>query len=163
VRPAPDDIRHGASARDRCSDGGPTPTSVGDDLFSRLSRVSECVAGMESCLGTRRPSEGSIFADALVQATTELLDDLDQTLNTDPAWDVELISTLRVYRNAGFMFRKLAGPEGRGDPATEERCATLIKQGHDHVRVLVTQFLAPEAFATRTRIALVQSPRRGED
>ena len=123
-------------------DGGRGPTDAGDGLVDRLRLMADSVAGMEACLGTHRLNAGLAFADALVETATALLDDLDRTLDTDPAWDAELISTLRVYRNAGFMFRKLA-TDGRADPATEAVCATLIDQGHDHVGALLAEMSSP--------------------
>ncbi len=143
MSPDPENDRRGARDQAGKADGGEVGIGVDDDLANGLRRVAECVAGMERCLRAQDPVTGRPFADGLVETATALLDHLDRTLDTDPAWDAELISTLRVYRNAGFMFRKLVGSASRGDPATEAVCTTLIEQGHDHVRALLAQFSLP--------------------
>ncbi len=98
---------------------------------------------MESALVTGNLSAGTAFADALVAATTEILDALDLDPKRDPKMDAELVSTLRVYRNAAFVFRKLARASGEPDPALGTVCATLIEQGHDHFRTLNGQTPEP--------------------
>jgi hypothetical protein len=89
---------------------------------------------MESALITGNLATGAVFADGLVAATTELLDKVDRDSRHDLDTDAELISTLRVYRNAAFVFRRLADADGEPDPAMRTLCATLIEQGHDHLR-----------------------------
>jgi hypothetical protein len=87
---------------------------------------------MESALVQGRVATGAAFADELVATTTRLLDQLDLDPHHDLERDAELISTLRVYRNAAFVFRRLADSVGEPDPAMETLCATLIEQGHEH-------------------------------
>jgi len=69
-----------------------------------------------------------------VTSTTELLDALDLDPGHDPEPSAELVSTLRVYRNAAFVFRQLVDTSGETDPATAALCASTIVQGHDHWR-----------------------------
>jgi hypothetical protein len=111
-------------------------TRWADDPTGRLRSVKDQVAGMESALIRGNLRSGTAFANALVADTTELLDELDLDPNRDPELDAELISTLRVYRNAAFVFRKLAGVDGEPDPAMGTLCAAMIDQGHDHLRAL---------------------------
>ena len=89
---------------------------------------------------------GTAFANELVVVTTELLDALDLDPPRDPEKDAELVSTLRVYRNAAFVFRRLAGVSGEPDPTLGTVCTALIEQGHDHVRTLKGQI--PEHWQT---------------
>jgi hypothetical protein len=94
---------------------------------------------MESALITGQVETGAAFADLLVVLTTELLDELDRDPRHDLERDAELISTLRVYRNAAFVFRRLADAGGEPDPGMRTLCATLIEQGHDHLRAFAGQ------------------------
>jgi hypothetical protein len=94
---------------------------------------------MESALIAGQVAAGTAFADALVAATTGLLDELDRDPSHDLDRDAELISTLRVYRNAAFVFRRLADAGGEPDPAMKALCATLLEQGHDHLQVFLGQ------------------------
>lgn len=94
---------------------------------------------MESALVAGSLTTGAPLADELVVMTTELLDALDLDPNPDPDRDAELISTLRVYRNAAFVFRRLAGTSGDPDPELAPLCAALIGQGHDHLLALMSQ------------------------
>lgn len=105
--------------------------------------VTDQVSGMESALASGSLVAGIAFADALVAMTTELLDDLHLDPSRDPERDAELVSTLRVYRNAAFLFRKLAGASGEPDPTLGTRCAATIEQGHDHLRALRGQTPEP--------------------
>ena len=109
-------------------------TRGADDANNSLRSVADKVAEMESALITGQLSTGAAFAALLVGLTTELLDRLDSDRSQDLEREAELISTLRVYRNAAFVFRRLADPGGEPDPATRSLCATLIQQGHDHLR-----------------------------
>ncbi len=111
-------------------------TSWADNEVGRLRLVTDQVLGMESALVTGRLAAGVAFADALVAVTTELLDDLDINPSRDPEKNADLASTLRVYRNAAFVFRKLAGASGKPDPRLGTVCAAMIEQGHDHLRAL---------------------------
>jgi hypothetical protein len=94
---------------------------------------------MESALITGQVETGTAFADLLVALTTQLLDEIDRDPRHDLERDAELISTLRVYRNAAFVFRRLADADGEPDPGMRTLCATLIEQGHDHLRAFVGQ------------------------
>ena len=114
-------------------------TQGADDATNSLRSVADKVAEMESALITGQVAAGTAFADALVAVTTELLDELDRDPSHDLERDAELISTLRVYRNAAFVFRRLADAGGEPDPAMRTLCATLIEQGHDHLRAFMGQ------------------------
>jgi len=92
---------------------------------------------MEAALDTGNLASGINFADALVSLTTDMLDELDRDPHRDPEKEAELISTLRVYRNAAFVFRRMVGASGEPKPALEKVCAAMIEQGHDHWRALV--------------------------
>jgi hypothetical protein len=92
---------------------------------------------MESALMAGQVAAGTASADLLVALTTDLLDEIDRDPGHDLESDAELISTLRVYRNAAFVFRRLGDGGGEPDPAMRTLCATLIKQGHDHWRTFV--------------------------
>jgi hypothetical protein len=94
---------------------------------------------MESALISGELPTGTAFANRLVSVTTELLDALDLDPNRDPEVYIELVSALRVYRNAALVFRKLAGASGEPDPGLRTVCASLIEQGHDHFRALEGQ------------------------
>ena len=120
-------------------DGRRPVTPWADDPTGHLRSVTDQVSGMESALATGDPSTGTAFANALVDITTELLDALDLHPNRACENDAELVSMLRVYRNAAFVFRKLAGVSGEPDPALERVFAALIEQGHDHLRTLRAQ------------------------
>ena len=129
---------HVSSSWGQAGDCGPLTPWPADET-GRLRSVVDNVAGMESALVSRDLAGGTTFADALVDVTTEFLDDLDLDPGTDPERDAELISTLRVYRNAAFVFRKLAGGSEEPDAVTQTVCAALIEQGHDHLRTLIDQ------------------------
>ena len=120
-------------------DGRRPVTPRADDPTGYLRSVADQVSGMESALVTGNLAAGTAFANALVAVTTELLDSIDLDPNRDPEKDAELVSTLRVYRNAAFAFRRLAGASGEPDPALETVCAALIEQGHDHLRTVKGQ------------------------
>ena len=92
---------------------------------------------MESALVTGNLAAGIDFANALVSLTTDMLDALDRDPHRDPQKEAELISTLRVYRNAAFVFRRMVGASGEPNPALGRVCASMIEQGHDHWRALV--------------------------
>jgi hypothetical protein len=94
---------------------------------------------MESAIVTGNLATGTAYANAVVVVTTELLDELDLDPSEDPDRDAEIVSTLRVYRNAAFVFRKLAVGVGEPDPAMETLCAAMIAQGHDHLRAFMGQ------------------------
>ena len=94
---------------------------------------------MESALITGQLSTGAAFAALLVGLTTELLDERDRDPSHHLDRDAELISTFRVYRNAAFVFRRLADIGGEPDPVLRALCLTLIEQGHDHLRAFIDQ------------------------
>jgi hypothetical protein len=114
-------------------------TRGADDATNPLRSLADKVAEMESALITGQVATGAAFADRLVALTTELLDELDRDPRHDLERDAELISTLRVYRNAAFVFRRVADTGGKPDPAMTTLCATLIEQGHDHLRAFIGQ------------------------
>lgn len=114
-------------------------TTWADDPTVYLRSVTDQVSGMESAVVTGDLAAGAPFADALVAVTTELLDALDLDLKRDPEKDADLVSTLRVYRNAAFVYRKLVSAGGETEPALMTVCAALIEQGHDHMRTLEGQ------------------------
>lgn len=136
----------------RCMSRAPAESGRGpvtpwaDDLAGRVRSVEDQVAGMECALVTGNLVTGTAFANELVVVTTELLDALDLDPPRDPEKDAELVSTLRVYRNAAFVFRRLAGVSGEPDPTLGTVCTALIEQGHDHVRTLKGQI--PEHWQT---------------
>jgi len=109
------------------------------DWQSGLDSVVQGVRGMQSALVTGDVATGIAFADAVVAMTTALLDELDLHPCSDPEWDAELISTLRVYRNGAFVFRNLPTIDARLDRDTEAVCMAILEQGHDHLRALVGQ------------------------
>jgi hypothetical protein len=94
---------------------------------------------MESALISGESAIDTGLADALVAVTTELLDQIDLVPSPDLDKEAELISTLRVYRNAAFVFRRLADAVGEPDPAMTALCTNLIEQGHYHWRVFMGQ------------------------
>jgi hypothetical protein len=112
-------------------------TRGADDETNSLRSVADKVAEMEAALTTGQVATGTAFADQLVALTTELLDEIDRDARHDLERDAELISTLRVYRNAAFVFRRVADAGGEPDPAMRKLCASLIEQGHDHLRALI--------------------------
>jgi hypothetical protein len=114
-------------------------TARDDDTTGSLRSVADKVAELESALVGKSLKTGAPLADELVAMTTELLDALDLDPNPDPDRDAELISTLRVYRNAAFVFRRLAGASGEPDPELAALCAALIGQGHDHLVAFMSQ------------------------
>jgi hypothetical protein len=114
-------------------------TRWADDPTGHLRSVEDHVSGMESALVTGNLPRGTACANALVAVTTELLETLGLDQNRDPETEVELVSMLRVYRNAAFVFRKMAGASGEPDPALRTLCVSLIEQGHDHRRALEIQ------------------------
>jgi hypothetical protein len=114
-------------------------TRWADDAIGPLRSVAETVAEMESALVTGNVRVGTASADEVIAVTTALLDELDRDSNPDPARDVELISTLRAYRNAAFVYRKVAGVSGEPDPGTGTLCAAMIEQGHDHLRAFLNR------------------------
>ncbi|HEY7947937.1 MAG TPA: hypothetical protein VID75_09680 [Acidimicrobiales bacterium] len=93
---------------------------------------------MQSALGTGDLAHGTGSADELVTMTTRLLEELDRERNrdndNDHEHDAELIAALRVYRNAAFAFRKLAGARDGLDGTLRAACVAMIELGHDHVR-----------------------------
>ena len=112
-------------------------TCWADDATGPLRSVVELVTRMEAALVQGRVTLGAAFADELVSVTTQLLDELDLDPRHELERDAELISTLRVYRNAAFVFRRLADAMGEPDPEMETLCATLIHQGHDHLQAIM--------------------------
>ena len=94
---------------------------------------------MESALIAGQVSTTTGLADGLVGLTTELLDEIDLVPSPDLERDAELLSTLRVYRNAAFVFRRLADSDGEPAPAMNALCANLIEQGHYHWRAFMGQ------------------------
>ncbi len=94
---------------------------------------------MEAALIAGQMSIGTGLADGLVALTTELLDEIDLFPSPDLEREAELISTLRVYRNAAFVFRRLADSDGEPDPALSALCNNLIEQGHYHWRAFMGQ------------------------
>ena len=111
-----------------------------DEPTCRLGLVAGNVAGMQSALAHGDLAMGTVFADAVVTETTRWLDAIDELHPArDPersAWEAELISALRVYRNAAFVYRRMAGVNGEPDPALGPVCGAMIEQGHDHWRAL---------------------------
>jgi hypothetical protein len=107
-----------------------------DDPSAGLGSVVENVDGMESALFGGNLAVGMSCANALVPLTTEVLDKLDLESNRDPERDSEIVSALRAYRNAAFVFRKMARAGGDPDPALRALCESLIDEGHDHMRTL---------------------------
>jgi hypothetical protein len=108
---------------------------------------------MQAALVAGDFARGMGFADAVVAETTRLLDTIhalhmDRTIEPDSGTDAdldrhraaereaELISALRVYRNAAFVFRRMAGVDGEPDPALATVCGVMIEQGHDHWQAL---------------------------
>jgi hypothetical protein len=110
-----------------------------DDANHPLRPVGDMVGEMEAALTSGRLAIGTGLADALVALTTELLDEIDLDPSPDLEKEAELISTLRVYRNAAFVFRRLAGADGEPDRAMKTLCINLIEQGHDHWRAFMGQ------------------------
>jgi hypothetical protein len=92
---------------------------------------------MESALVTGNLESGTTLATAIVDETTALLDELDLDPIRDLDKDADIISALRVYRNAALVFRKIAGASGEPDPDLQPLCAALIEQGHRHTRALM--------------------------
>jgi hypothetical protein len=109
-------------------------TRQADDPVRLLRSVANNVAEMESALASGDMNMGTCAANELVAVTTELLDGID---HNDLARDPELISTLRVYRNAALVFRGLADANGESDPTRGTLCTTLIDQGHNHLRTFI--------------------------
>jgi len=105
-----------------------------DDPIGRLRSVEEKVAGVQSALGPGGLAAGTASADELVALTTELLEELDVDRHQDSDADAELLAALRVYRNAAFTFRKLAGSDPGSDPPLRAVCQAIIEQGHDHLQ-----------------------------
>jgi hypothetical protein len=118
-------------------DGRPV-TDWTDDPAGRLSSVDHNVRVMESALASEALPVGSEAAAELVALTTGLLEELELEHSGDPDTDAKLIATLRVYRNAAFAYRKLAGVSGEPDPAMGDVCAAMIEHGHD-LRALLDQ------------------------
>ena len=107
-----------------------------EDLTSRLSSVQDKVATMEASLGTENLAAGA--AHELVVLTTGLLEELEPRATHESDAEAKLIATLRVYRNAAFAYRKLAGVSGESDPAMASVCLAMIEQGHE-LRALFDQ------------------------
>lgn len=114
-------------------------TRGADDATNSLRSVADKVGEMEAALIMGQLATGTAFADLVVAQTTALLDELDLDPSHDLERDAELISTLRVYRNAAFVFRRLADGSGEPDPAMRTLCAALIERGHDHLRAFMDQ------------------------
>jgi hypothetical protein len=119
-----------------------------DEPTGWLRPVADNVTGMQRALVAGDVREGAPFADALVVETTRLLDAIDERhLELPPgrdrrgaaAWEAELISALRVYRNAAFVYRRMAAAPGGLDPALAAVCDAMIEQGHDHWRALTDE------------------------
>ena len=124
-----------------------------DEPTGWLRPVADNVTGMQRALVAGDVTVGTSFADALVAETTRLLDAIDRRhddarLEQEPdhgpererpesaVWEAELISALRVYRNAAFVYRRMAAAAGVVDPALASVCEAMIEQGHDHWRAL---------------------------
>jgi hypothetical protein len=106
------------------------------DPTGRLGAVRDRVSEMESALATTDLEAGTASANAIVAATTALLDELDLDPIRDRDRDADLISALRVYRNAALVFRRISGASAEPDPSLRPLCAALIEQGHHHLRAL---------------------------
>jgi len=91
---------------------------------------------MEAALVAGDLEAGTALANAIVAVTTALLDELDLDPVRDLDRDADIISALRVYRNAALVFRRFAGASGEPDSELGPLCATLIEQGHHHLRAL---------------------------
>jgi hypothetical protein len=118
--------------------------SAGDDGSTGwFDPVVASVAGMQAALVAGEFVSGTVFADAVVAETTRVLDAIDEHHprapdggQTSALWEAELISALRVYRNAAFVFRRMAGADGEPHPVLATICGAMIEQGHDHWRAL---------------------------
>jgi hypothetical protein len=64
---------------------------------------------MDSALAAGNLEVGAEAAQELVALTTRWLVELEPAVTEDDEAEAMLIATLRVYRNAAFAFRKLAG------------------------------------------------------
>jgi hypothetical protein len=100
---------------------------------------------MQAALVAGEFTTGAVYAHAVVAETTRVLDAIDELhperapdgdVQTRALWEAELISALRVYRNAAFVFRRMAGADGEPHPVLATICGAMIEQGHDHWRAL---------------------------
>ena len=123
-----------------------------DDPTGWLGPVADSVTGMQRALVARDIAEGVLFADALVAETTRLLDAIDERHPErgpgrdrpgSAVWEAELISALRVYRNAAFVYRRMAAADGELDPSLAAVCEAMIEQGHDHWRAITEEPAGP--------------------
>jgi hypothetical protein len=119
---------------DDLSGHGPfTPRADPAHLLPRLERIGGDARTVEAALSSGTLEAGTAAAEDLVTATSELL----TTLDHDPGAPGELVAALRVYRNAAFVFRRLAADTRGLDPRRVAACAAMIGQGHDHLRAIV--------------------------
>ena len=107
------------------------------DPTGRLGAVRDRIAAMESAFINGNLESGTALANAVMAETTALLDELDLDPIRDLDRDAEIISTLRVYRNAALVFRKIAGASGEPDPDLRPLWAALVEQGHHHLRAVM--------------------------
>jgi hypothetical protein len=94
------------------------------------------VSTIGSALVTGNLEAGAAAALELVAFTSRWLEELEPAVSEDDETEAMLVATLRVYRNAAFAFRKLAGVNGSPDPAMADVCSAMIEQGHE-LRALV--------------------------
>jgi hypothetical protein len=127
-----------AKFRGQAEDDRRLVTSWAEDLTGRLRSVQCKVAAIESALGTENLRTGAEAAHELVVLTTGLLEDIELRATDDSEAEAKLIATLRVYRNAAFAYRKLAGVSGESDPAMASVCLAMIEHGHE-LRALFDQ------------------------
>jgi hypothetical protein len=117
-------------------DGRPVTDWI-DDPTGRLRSVEHNVSQMESV--------GSAAAAEVVALTTELLEELEMEEANEPDTVSNLIATLRVYRNAAFAYRKLAGVNGEPDAAMADVCVAMVEHGHQ-LKALLDQIPDPGRF-----------------
>ena len=108
-------------------------TGTPDDRMGRLAAIRTAVA----VIGTAPSSSGGAHIDAaraaddVISLTTQLVTELEHADYHDPRV-VAVTAACRVYRNAAFAFRKLAGLTGDADPQMAAVVASLIETG-DHL------------------------------
>jgi hypothetical protein len=125
-------------------DGRPVTDWI-DDPTGRLRSVEHNVSQMESALANETVSVGSAAAAEVVALTTELLEELEMEEANEPDTVSNLIATLRVYRNAAFAYRKLAGVNGEPDAAMADVCVAMVEHGHQ-LKALLDQIPDPGRF-----------------
>jgi hypothetical protein len=102
-----------------------------DDRTGRLDSVQTRVSAVGSALASGNLQAGAEAARELVALTTAWLEELEPAVIEDDETEAMLIATLRVYRNAAFAFRKLAGVNGAPDPGMADVCGAMIEQGNE--------------------------------